>query len=135
MNRVSCDICVYHLGLFAFFSGVFPSSRVTGACPVTLDLIMRVNVRTTTTKAARRWTSSPIRSRNDGPGGFLVRKRVSSTLKSVYQLQVIIFGLQISAWFSHSLVSYTSCPVRCSWSLLQYKPSRAGHGIPAVACI
>ena len=46
MNCVSCDICVYHLGLFVFFSGVFLSSRVTGACPVTTDLIMRVNVRT-----------------------------------------------------------------------------------------
>ena len=29
MNCVSCDICVYHLGLFAFFPGVFLSSRVT----------------------------------------------------------------------------------------------------------
>ena len=48
MNCVSCDICVYHLGLFAFFPGVFLSSRVTRACPVTTDLIMRVNVRTTT---------------------------------------------------------------------------------------
>ena len=49
MNCVSCDICVYHLGLFVFFPGVFLSSEVTGACPVTTDLIMRVNVRTTTT--------------------------------------------------------------------------------------
>ena len=49
MNCVSCDICVYHLGLCVFFPGVFLSSRVTGACPVTTDLIMRVNVRTTTT--------------------------------------------------------------------------------------
>ena len=32
-----------------FFSGVFLSSGVTGACPVTTDLIMRVNVTTTTT--------------------------------------------------------------------------------------
>ena len=48
MNCVSCDICVYHLGLCVFFPGVFLSSRVTGACPVTTDLIMRVNVRTTT---------------------------------------------------------------------------------------
>ena len=48
MNCV-CDICVYHLGLCVFFPGVFLSSRVTGACPVTTDLIMRVNVRTTTT--------------------------------------------------------------------------------------
>ena len=49
MNCVSCDICVYHLGLFVFFPGVFLSSGVTGACPGTTDLIMRVNVRTTTT--------------------------------------------------------------------------------------
>ena len=48
MNCVSCDICVYHLGLFVFFPGVFLSSRVAGACPVTTDLIMRVNVTTTT---------------------------------------------------------------------------------------
>ena len=31
------------------FPGVFLCSRVTGACPVTTDFIMRVNVRTTTT--------------------------------------------------------------------------------------
>ena len=31
------------------FPGVFLSSRVTGACPVTTDILMRVNVRTTTT--------------------------------------------------------------------------------------
>ena len=48
MNCVSCDICVYHLGSFVFFPRVFLSSRVTGACPVTTDLIMRVNVRTIT---------------------------------------------------------------------------------------
>ena len=41
MNCVSCDLCVYHLGLFVFFPRVFLSSRVTGACPVTTDLIMR----------------------------------------------------------------------------------------------
>ena len=46
MNCVSCGICVYHLGLCVFFPGVFLSSRVTGACPVTTDLIIRVNVRT-----------------------------------------------------------------------------------------
>ena len=49
MNCVSCNICVCHLGLFVFFPRVFLSSRVTGACPVTTDLVMRVNVRTTTT--------------------------------------------------------------------------------------
>ena len=51
MNRISSDICVYHLWFVFFFSGVFLSSRVTGACPVTTDLIARVNVRTTTTTA------------------------------------------------------------------------------------
>ena len=45
MDCVSCDICVYCLGSFGFSPGVFLSSRVTGACPVTTDLIMRVNVR------------------------------------------------------------------------------------------
>ena len=50
MNRVSCDICVYHLGLFVVSPAVFFSSRVTGACPVTTDLIIRFNVRTTTTR-------------------------------------------------------------------------------------
>ena len=49
MNCVSCDICVYHLWFVFFPSGVFLSSRGTGACPVTTDLIMQVNVRTTTT--------------------------------------------------------------------------------------
>ena len=49
MICVSCDLCVYHLGLFVFFPRVFLSSRVTGVCPVTTDLIMQVNVITTTT--------------------------------------------------------------------------------------
>ena len=49
MNCVSCNICVCHLGLFVFFPRVFLSSRVTGACPVTTDFILRVNVRATTT--------------------------------------------------------------------------------------
>ena len=40
---------VAFFGLCVFFPGVFLSSRVTRACPVTTDLIMRVNVRTTTT--------------------------------------------------------------------------------------
>ena len=48
MNCVSCDICVFHLGLFVFFPSVCLSSRVTGACPVTTDLIMRGDVTTTT---------------------------------------------------------------------------------------
>ena len=59
MNGVSCDICVYHLGLFAFLPGVFLSSRVTGACPVTTDLVMRVNVRTTTTTTTTTTTGGP----------------------------------------------------------------------------
>ena len=41
---------MYHLGVFVFFPRVFLSARVTGACPVTTDLLMQVSVRTTTTK-------------------------------------------------------------------------------------
>ena len=44
------NICVYHREWFVFFPRIFLSSRVTGACPVTTDLIMRVNVRITTTR-------------------------------------------------------------------------------------
>ena len=47
--RLECIYACTTFGLFVFFPGVFLSSRVTGACPVTTDLIMRVNVRTTTT--------------------------------------------------------------------------------------
>ena len=57
MNGVSCDhMHVPPLVCFVFFPGVFLSSRVTGACPVTTDLIMRVNVRTTTTTTTDRKT-------------------------------------------------------------------------------
>ena len=45
MNCVSCDIWVYHFW-FVFFPGICLSSRVIGACPVTTDLVTRVNVRT-----------------------------------------------------------------------------------------
>ena len=47
-------ISLYKVRIYCvFFPGVFLSSRVTGACPVTTDLIMRVNVRTTTTTIFR----------------------------------------------------------------------------------
>ena len=59
MHCVSCGICVYHLGLFVVFPGVFLSSRVTGACPVTTDLIIRINVRTKTTTATTTTTYTP----------------------------------------------------------------------------
>ena len=61
MNCVSCDICacVYHLGLLVFFPGVFLSSRVNGACPVTTDLVMRVNVRTAATTTTTAYTAVP----------------------------------------------------------------------------
>ena len=54
MKCVSCDICVCHLGLFVLFPRVFLSSRVTGTCPVTTDLmtvceLMYVTSTTTTT--------------------------------------------------------------------------------------
>ena len=59
MNCASCDICVYpdfikiSLVCLCSFLGVFLSSRVTGACPVATDLIMRVNARTTTSRESR----------------------------------------------------------------------------------
>ena len=49
MACFSYDIYRYHFWHLLFFpSGVFFHSRVTGACPVTMDLIMRDNVRATT---------------------------------------------------------------------------------------
>ena len=47
MNCVRCDIYmrVPPLVCLCFFPGVFLSSRMNGACPVTTDLIMRANVR------------------------------------------------------------------------------------------
>ena len=60
--RVSPFVCL------CFLPGVFLSSRVTGACPVTTDLIMRVNVRTTTTT----WISFLRHSHRHFPEGNLV---------------------------------------------------------------
>ena len=42
------------LGCLCFFPGVFLSSRVNGACPVTTDLTRRVNARTTMTTTRTR---------------------------------------------------------------------------------
>ena len=43
MNCVSCDICAHHLRfVLCYFPGIFLSSRMTGACTVTTDLILRV---------------------------------------------------------------------------------------------
>ena len=47
INCVSCDICVYHLWFVCVFPWGIP--QLQSDCPVTTDLIMRVNVRTTTT--------------------------------------------------------------------------------------
>ena len=45
MNCVSYDMRVPLVLLFCdFFLGVFLSSRMSGACTVTTDLIMRVNM-------------------------------------------------------------------------------------------
>ena len=55
MTCFSYDIyctCTTTFGLLYFFVGVFFHSRMTGACPLTTDLIMRVDVRTTTTTEA-----------------------------------------------------------------------------------
>ena len=83
MNCVSCDICVYHLGLFVFFPGVFPNSRVTRACPVTTDLIMRVNVRTTTTTPVARFYSSKI---YESLGCWILSSAIPGVIPGKYQV-------------------------------------------------
>ena len=70
VNCVSYDICVYHFWfcLGVFFPGVFLHSRATGACPVTTDLVMRVNVRTTTTISCGNVPiKSPINASTNSP--------------------------------------------------------------------
>ena len=42
-------LCTYRIWFGVFFPGKFFHSRVTGACPVTTDLIKRVNMRTAAT--------------------------------------------------------------------------------------
>ena len=73
-----CDICVYHLGLFVFFPGVFLSSRLTGACPVTTDLIVRVNSTTTTTPIFRAPRDNP-KTRSLCPFGAQVQRQKNIT--------------------------------------------------------
>ena len=46
--RTMCT-CATFLFMFSFFPGAFFHPRVTVACPVTTDLIMQANVRTTPT--------------------------------------------------------------------------------------
>ena len=66
MNCVSCDIqyACTNFGWYVFFPGVFLSSRVTGACPVTTDLIIRVNVRKTTSDAVPITTHTHVRRKS-----------------------------------------------------------------------
>ena len=53
LHQLRCIRVPWHHFWFAyFFFGAFFHTRVTGACPVTTDLIMRVNVRTTCDKNA-----------------------------------------------------------------------------------
>ena len=62
------------------FPGVFLSSRVTGAGPVTTDLIMRVNVRTkTTTTTMGVWTSGCVLCGWNDPMGSKIRGETFST--------------------------------------------------------
>ena len=115
MNCVSCDICVYHLGLLVFFPRVFLSSRVTGACPVTTDLIMRVNVKTTTTiyvyisffyffrtlLLSRFWTSRGHRCRPFSPrflpSIFIAHRVQQSRCSSIFHRELLIHALALSA--------------------------------------
>ena len=60
MNCASWIYACTTFGLFVFFPGVFLLSRVTGACPVTTDLIMRVNVKTTKTTTTTTTTTTMV---------------------------------------------------------------------------
>ena len=64
------------LVLVVFFPGVFLSSRVTGACPMTTDLIMRVNVRTITAVYTVPLGKSPTKKKN----GELLKRRMCPQL-------------------------------------------------------
>ena len=59
-RHASCLLHLWYIRVpflvcLGFFPKVFLHSRVTGACPVTMDSIMRVNVTTTATTATRYW--------------------------------------------------------------------------------
>ena len=65
----------------AFFSPwVFFHSRVTGTCPVTMDLIMRVNLRTTATTATTTTTTSKP---NGNPTDLQYKSRVATVSKKI----------------------------------------------------
>ena len=91
---VSYDIpvwCTTFGFVCVFFRGVFLHSRVTGACPVTTDLIMRVNVRTPTTG-----TYVSIASENRLPGApHATPKRLPRILLEEYILHVFVLIVPI----------------------------------------
>lgn len=46
MTCFSYEICVYHFWYVLFFPGILFRSRVTEACPMATDLILRIKART-----------------------------------------------------------------------------------------
>ena len=79
------------VGLLVFFPRVFFHSRVTGACPVTTDLIMRFNVRT-----------------EDGDGiEVLTRNSRSIAVFADADSDFLFFILNVAAW----------CPSPALWTV------------------
>ena len=91
-------------GLVVFFRGVFLSSRVTGACAVTTDLIMRVNVTTTATTTT---TTTTVACAAHGRLLFLLGliSSVSCALTTFYRACVARF---VVFWPSYMLVDRRS---------------------------
>ena len=93
MNCVSCDIyACTTFGWFVFFPWGIPHCRVTGACPVTTDLIMRVSVRTTTNNS-----NNNNNNNNNNVGRSF---RLMKAVLLFYMRDLIIFSLQW--WFWHT---------------------------------
>ena len=71
MNCFSYDAHVIHSWFALTFPGVFFPSRVAGASPVTTDLTMRGNVRTTTTTTTTATTTGRVETKGARPSGLL----------------------------------------------------------------
>ena len=82
---------------------VFPYSRVTGACPVTTDLILRVNViTTTTTTTAPTPTPTPNTSNNNND---------NSNNNNTYVSGIQILNKYECVWlYTHSTFFLTAAP-------------------------
>ena len=103
MNCVSCDICVYHLWFVCVFSlGVFLSTRVTGACHVTTDLIMRVSVRkTTATTTATTTTATTTKTTTTTTTTKTTTTTTTTTATTTTTTTINLDGITSTVWYSY----------------------------------